>query len=306
MVEHTLIGILDQVKRISALGGMKTVSVKVPTFDTYMNPLIQALKQLGGSGTVLEIEAKTAEIAGLTDEQLSVLQDPTKGSQTKFGYRLAWTRTYLKKYGVIENPSHAVWALSPTGIKTDTVDPAEVKRFVRAQMPETPRERTQPEPGAGEGADWRNELQSVLRQMSPSGFERLTQRILRGSGFIQVEVTGRTGDGGVDGRGIMQLGGMLSFRVIFQCKRYQGSVGAGQIRDFRGAMVGRAEKGLFITTGIFTQDARREATRDGAPPIDLVDGEQLIDILKNLELGVHSKKVEIEEVTVDKGWFNGI
>lgn len=139
--------------------------------------------------------------------------------------------------------------------------------------------------------------------MSPDAFERLTQRILRESGFIQVEVTGRTGDGGVDGRGIMQLGGMLSFRVIFQCKRYQGSVGAGQIRDFRGAMVGRAEKGLFITTGTFTPDARREATRDGAPPIDLVDGDQLIDILKKLELGVHSRKVEIEEITVDSEWF---
>src|SRR5690606_20312219 len=119
-----------------------------------------------------------------------------------------------------------------------------------------------------------------MLNMPPDAFERLTQRILRESDFIQVEVTGRSGDGGVDGRGIMQLGGMLSFRVIFQCKRYQGSVGSSQIRDFRGAMVGRAEKGLFITTGTFTQDARREATRDGAPPIDLVDGDQLIDILK--------------------------
>lgn len=283
------------------------MSVEIPKYDKYMNPLIQALRQLGGSGTVAEIEAKTAEIAGLTDEQLSVLHDPSKGAQTEFGYRLSWTRTYLKGYGIIENSGPGIWALTPTGTKTASVDPAEVKRFYRSQAPKLSDNKNADRLLAPEeAANWRDELRQTLRQMPPGGFERLTQRILRGSGFIQVEVTGRAGDGGVDGRGIMQLGGMLSFRIIFQCKRYQGSVGASQIRDFRGAMVGRAEKGLFITTGTFTQDARREATRDGAPPIDLVDGEQLIDILKNLELGVHSKKVEIEEITVDRGWFDGI
>jgi len=272
-----------------------------------MNPLIQALKQLGGSGTIEEIEAKTAEIAGLTDEQLSILHDPNKGSQTEFGYRLAWTRTYLKKFGILENTSRRVWALTSEGAKTDKVDPAEVKRYVRAQSPRTS-DRNEPEQSQEpeEAADWRDELRHTMLNMPPDAFERLTQRILRESGFIQVEVTGRTGDGGVDGRGIMQLGGMLSFRVIFQCKRYQGSVGSSQIRDFRGAMVGRAEKGLFITTGTFTLDARREATRDGAPPIDLVDGDQLIDILKKLELGVQARKVEVEEVTVDTEWFAGI
>lgn len=282
------------------------MTVKVPTFDTLMNPLIQAFKQLGGSGTIEEIEAKTAEVAGVTDEQLSVLHDPSRGSQTEFGYRLAWTRTYLKKYGILENSGRAIWALTPTGAKVETVDPAEVKQFVRAQLPRKRATNQDDATDSDEVADWQDEVRATMLSMSPDAFERLTQRILRESGFIQVEVTGRTGDGGVDGRGIMQLGGMLSFRVIFQCKRYQGSVGSSQIRDFRGAMVGRAEKGLFITTGTFTLDARREATRDGAPPIDLVDGDQLINILKRLELGVRSKKVEIEEVTVDKEWFASI
>lgn len=283
------------------------MAAKVPAYDALMNPLIQALKQLGGSGTIEEVEARTAKIAGLTDEQLSILHDSSKGSQSQFSYRLGWTRTYLKKYGVLENSSRGVWALTAEGAKIDKVDPAKVKRSVRAQSPR-PSERNKPEPPdePEEAADWRDELRRTMLDMPPDAFERLAQRILRESGFIQVEVTGRTGDGGVDGRGIMQLGGMLSFHVIFQCKRYQGSVGPGQIRDFRGAMVGRAEKGLFITTGTFTQDARREATRDGAPLIDLVDSEQLIDILKKLELGVHAERVEIEEVTVDTEWFAGI
>ena len=140
----------------------------------------------------------------------------------------------------------------------------------------------------------------------PDGFERLTKRLLRESGFIQVEVTGKSGDGGIDGKGIMRVGGFLSFHVIFQCKRYQGAVTSPHIRDFRGAMVGRADKGLFITTGHFTRDAVREATRDGAPPIDLVDGDALADKLKELELGVEVETEIVERVHVDSDWFQSI
>ena len=192
----------------------------------------------------------------------------------------------------------------------DKVDPQEVKRFVREQRPKPQPNKTKPgkeEIDENEATPtWREELLATLLKMSPAAFERLVQRLLRESGFIQVEVTGRSGDGGIDGKGIMRLGGLLSFHVMFQCKRYQGSVSVNQIRDFRGAMVGRADKGLFVTTGNFTRDAIREATRDGAPAIDLVDGDQLIDKLKELGLGVITKKIEIEEVIIEKEWFGTI
>ena len=151
----------------------------------------------------------------------------------------------------------------------------------------------------------RDRLLTVLTQkLDPSAFERLVQRLLRESGFIQVEVTGRTGDGGIDGKGIAKIHGFMSFHVLFQCKRYKGSVGSGEIRDFRGAMVGRADKGLFITTGTFTPAALKEATRDGAPPIDLVDGDELVEKLKELELGM---KIElVEKVNIDEAWFENI
>jgi restriction system protein len=151
---------------------------------------------------------------------------------------------------------------------------------------------------------WREKLLATLYALPPDAFERLTQRLLRESGFVQVKVTGRSGDGGIDGVGIVQLGGLLGFPILFQCKRYRGSVGAGAIRDFRGAMIGRADRGLVITTGTFSRDARAEATRDGAPPIDLVDGEQLLDKLRELRLGVGVKM--IEEVTVLPEWFTTI
>jgi restriction system protein len=276
--------------------------VTVPTFDACMNPLLRALRELGGSGTIEEIAAKTAEIIGLSDEQLEVLHKPEKGGQTEFEYRLAWTRTYLKKYGLLENSARGVWAITQRGRQVERVNPTDVKRFVRDLDRETRAEESDLEPEEAE-LSWREELSETLLQMEPSAFERLVQRILRESGFIQVQVTGRSGDGGIDGKGIMRLGGLLSFHVIFQCKRYQGSVSVSHVRDFRGAMVGRADKGLLITTGNFTKEAVREATRDGAPTIDLIDGDLLIDKLKELGLGVETKKVEVEQVDVDADWF---
>ena len=278
---------------------------KVPTFDQLMNPTIQALKELGGSGTIEEIHGKVTELVDLSSEQLELLHDPQRGGQTEIEYRLAWSRTYLKKYGILENSSRGVWALTVKGRQAEHVNPQAVKRFVseelrqRKTVPTTIDELGETE----DGLAWRDELLETLLKMDSAAFERLVQRLLREAGFTQVEVTGQTGDGGIDGKGIMRLGGFLSFHVIFQCKRYSGSVSAGQIRDFRGAMVGRADKGLFITTGNFTKDALREATRDGAPPLDLIDGDTLVDRLKEFGLGVQTKRVEIEKVEVDHDWF---
>lgn len=278
----------------------------VPTFDRLMNPLIQALKELGGSGMIEEINSKVAEIAHLSDEQLEVLHNPEKGSQTKVEYRLGWARTYLKKYGILENSSRGVWALTPKGRQTDKVNPRTVKRFVQNQDKQKRTVTVRDELDETGEASWRDELLVTLLKMDPSAFERLVQRLLRESGFTQVKVTGRSGDEGIDGKGIMRLGGLLSFHVIFQCKRYRGSVSVSQVRDFRGAMVGRADKGLLITTGNFTKDALREATRDGAPAIDLIDGDLLLDKLKELGLGVRTEVVEAEQVSVDHDWFLSI
>ncbi len=199
-----------------------------------------------------------------------------------------------------------MWALTPKGRQTDKVNPRAVKRFVQNQDKQKRTVTVEDELDETGKSSWRDELLVTLLKMDPSAFERLVQRLLRESGFIQVKVTGRSGDEGIDGKGIMRLGGLLSFHVIFQCKRYRGSVSTSQVRDFRGAMVGRADKGLLITTGNFTKDALREATRDGAPAIDLIDGDLLLDKLKELELGVRTEVVEAEQVSVDHDWFLSI
>lgn len=278
----------------------------IPAFDYFMNPIIDALKMLGGSGTIEEINAKVVEITKLSDRQLEVLHNIQKGGQTEVEYRLAWARTYLKKCGLLENSTRGVWALTAEGRELERVDPKAIKKFVREQrqQEEIEDESDFDEPSIEK--DWRTELLETLLRLDPSAFERLVQRMLREAGFIQVEVTGRSGDGGIDGKGIMRLGGLLSFHVLFQCKRYQGSVSASQVRDFRGALVGRADKGLFITTGNFTKDAIKEATRDGATPIDLIDGEAFIEKLKELRLGLKVEKIEVEKVTINHDWLLGV
>ena len=277
------------------------MSVDLPTYETMMNPTLQAFRELGGSATIEEMYTKVAEIMDLSDQQLEIIHDPERGSQTEVEYRLAWTRTYLKKYGLLENSSRGVWALTKKGRQSEEVNPREVSRYYRELRKKQAKEDQLAEDE--EEITWREELLETLLQMEPDAFERLVQRMLRESGFIQVQVTGRSGDGGIDGNGIMRLSGLLSFHVIFQCKRYKGSVNVHQVRDFRGAMVGRADKGLLITTGNFTKDATQEATRDGAPAIDLIDGDLLVDKLKELELGVETRTIETEEISIDKDWF---
>jgi restriction system protein len=285
-----------------------------PTFDELIIPTLKALIELGGSGTIEEINTKVYEIEKFQD---NILQVPhgDEGTINEVDYRLAWSRTYLKKFGLLENSSRGIWALSKSDIDIDKLNYSDIVRTVREQnkltQPNNKKEENKQKDFEDEVSDevenageWKEQLLNVLYNISPAAFERLAQRLLRESGFFQVEVTGKSGDGGIDGKGIVRVSGLLSFHVIFQCKRYKGSVTPSQIRDFRGAMQGRADKGLFITTGTFTREAIKEATRDGAPPIDLIDGEILCDKLKELKLGIETKLTET--IDINNEWFNNL
>lgn len=272
-------------------------------YDELFNPVLQSLHDLGGSGSNEEIEKKVSDTLKLTDDEMSIIH---KGSLTKFSYRLAWARTYLKNYGLIDNSTRGVWSLTSEGLKIKSVDKAQVIKKVREQFAKD-KKLDKKEAELDEAAvelEWQEELLETLRAIPPDKFERLSQRLLRELGFVNVEVTGKTGDGGIDGKGVIKLGGVLSFHVVFQSKRYKGSVAPTLIRDFRGAMIGRADKGLFITTGTFTGEAKKEAQRDGAPPLDLIDGYQLAEKLKELGLGIETYSVE--KVKINKEWFEGI
>jgi restriction system protein len=277
----------------------------LPTFDELIVPTLQALMKLGGSGTIEEINETVYEIANLSEEIIQVLHDEN-GIQTEVAYRLAWSRTYLKKFGLIDNSSRGVWALTNSDLDISSVNTDIIVKTVRDQHQKEYRKKFKSEDEEisehlEELSDWKEKLLATLFKISPDAFERLAQRLLRESGFVQVEVTGKSGDGGIDGKGIVKISGFLSFHIIFQCKRYKGNITPSQIRDFRGAMQGRADKGLFISTGTFSREAIKEATRDGAPPIDLIDGDLLCEKLCEYKMGIETTLIEKYEVNNE--WF---
>jgi restriction system protein len=276
----------------------------MPRVDDLVWPLMQALKALGGSGSNDELLGKVIEMEGFSDE---IQATPHKsGSMSQLAYNLAWTRTMLKKAEAVTNSERGVWSVTSAGEHMTEVEITSGLARVRKEDAKKWRNRKANEneidesEGEDPSTDWKEQLLKVLHGMEPDAFEKLTQRLLRESGFVKVEVTGKTGDGGIDGQGILRMN-IISFQIFFQCKKYKGTVGASAMRDFRGAMQGRGDKGLFVTTGNFSSGAKQEATRDGAPAIDLIDGNALCELLKKLELGVRTELVE--QVTIEPEVF---
>src|ERR1035441_9763175 len=287
----------------------------IPLYHELLEPALQAVLELGGSASISEIVETVIRREDFSDAQQAVLH--IDGPGTEIGYRLAWARTYLKGMGLLTNSSRGVWSLTEDGtaLLTDPsltdIQRGERIRDLRAQYLtdlRTTRKSRLPQDEGDLDAEptaersWKEKLLEQLMSIAPDAFERLARRLLREADFDSVNVTGRSGDGGIDGLGVYRLG-LVSFPVFFQCKRYRGSVSPSAVRDFRGAMAGRGDKGLLITTGTFTADAKKEATRDGAPPIDLIDGDRLCELLKRYDLGVHTATRTVEDVTVNAAFF---
>lgn len=275
----------------------------LPEREEYYPATVHAMRDSGGSLTIEEMEEEVAQRLKLSEAARSIPHGET--NRTQFQYDLAWVRTYLKWGGAVENSERGVWHLTPNGRQMSDEDlralwkhivaEQRLKRSTQIHLAADGDEELNSVDRELPERTWKENLLDALLSIEPSAFERLCQRLLREAGFIKVEVTGRSGDGGIDGTGVLRMN-LLSFHVLFQCKRWKGSVGASVVRDFRGAMVGRADKGLIITTGTFSADARKEATRDGAPAIDLLDGDALCDLLKSSKIGVKISLVEVVEV----------
>lgn len=272
----------------------------VPKYGELITATFSALKLLGGSGKNDEIYEKAVSILNLSDEVLDI-PHLNSSSMSEVNYRLAWARTLLKKHGAIDNSKRAVWTITPAFSNIDAVDGDAIdKAHHRANAPkkDVPA-KADPDDIPEEVRPWRKKLYDVLTNMNPYAFERLTQRVLRECGFTQVEVTKKSGDGGIDGTGKLRINGIFSFNIAFQCKRYQGVVGSGDIRDFRGSLTTNIEKGVFITTGSFSKSAIEEASSPGKQQIDLIDGEEFITKLAEFGIGVR----EVKDYDVDEDYF---
>lgn len=277
----------------------------IPNYATLIEATFSALKLLGGSGKNDEINSKVAEILELSNE-VQDIPHLNSSSLSEVNYRCAWARTILKNYGALENSARSVWTIKPEFTGIDSVDGAIVEKFRNIKSEKTQKFDTAEEKMEEQGVDvpeevkpWRKHLYEVLINMDPYGFERLTQRVLRECGFTNVVVTKKSGDGGIDGTGKLKINGIFSFNIAFQCKRYQGSVGAGDIRDFRGSLTTDIEKGVFITTGSFSKPAIEEASNPGKQQIDLIDGEEFITKLAEFGIGVK----EVKDYEIDEQFF---
>jgi restriction system protein len=279
-----------------------------PQFLRFCRPLIEVLKEMGGSGAPSEVtDAVIEKLSIPEEEQLTTLKNGT----SRIRNQVAWARFYLARSGYLDSSERGVWTLTEKGLAAP-LTPEQVSTLFKEVQRSLPKGDKQPRaeetkepeleaeaPISEVANSYRAQLLETLMSLSPSGFERICQRLLREAGFAQVVVTGRSGDGGLDGHGILQLNPFVTFKVMFQCKRYQGTVSAPQVRDFRGAMLGRADKGIILTTGTFTTEATKEARRDGVPPIELVDGQKLLEMFESLELGLKPKKT----YEVDREFF---
>jgi len=274
-----------------------------PMHVKFFLPIISALKKLGGSGTITEIKDTLIEILKIPEEKL---EEKYKSGVSKIDNQINWSKVYLTRGGLIDISDQNIWSLTEKSLKSELSDEDVLLIFKQihsgfaAQRGKSKKTKSPVdiEPLL-EIQPHKEELLSILQALPPDGFERLCQRLLRASGFSKVVVTGKSGDGGIDGEGILEINPLVSLKVIFQAKRYKGAVSSSQIRDFRGAMQGRAEKGIFITTGRFTQEAKNEALREGAPPIELVDANKLTVLFEQRKLGLKSKIV----YEIDDGFF---
>ena len=270
---------------------------KGPKFVQLFQPVLDALTELGGSGSPAEVADCVAEKLQVGEEELS---EQLKNGSSRFTNQVAWARFYLVKADLVDASKRGIWSLTPLGQKTRLSHEEAYRIFKQIHSKwagkKKPTKSKSDEKSLDDtvgsiDGDHRERLLDTIVGLPPAGFEKLCQRLLRESGFNMVKVTGKSGDGGIDGHGVLQVNPFVSFRVLFQCKKYtDNAVSASHVRDFRGAMQGRADKGIILTTGTFTSGARKEAARDGVPPIELVNGEALIDMFEKLELGLKPRK----------------
>ena len=279
----------------------QSIANDCPQIPFFFVPTLKALDELGGSGSNEEIYNRVITNTQLSTDVINIMPNFT---MTEVEYRLFWARTYLKNYGAIENSKHRVWSLTAKGtkmLKEENIDIKEIYSFTQKK-----RGKSKPSPEEclveSESVNWREQINDRLRHLEPYAFERLAQRLLRECGFSDVQVTKRSGDGGIDGIGKLRIQGIFSFNVAFQCKRYKGQVGAPAIRDFRGSLGTNIEKGVLITTGAFTKAAKDEASSEGKRLIDLMDGEELINKLAEYGIGLN----EVKSYEIDEDFFNSL
>lgn len=279
--------------------------MKGPEFLKYINPVLTTLQTNGGAGNSSNVIEQIIESLGITDEEL---EEATSNGQSRVRNQIQWARFYLFKAGFIDNTQRGIWRLTNEGLEKNLTDDdvynlfKGVQESVKKSPTVTPKKlELKFEDTTTEDEEHSIGLLNLIQNLPSAGFEKLCKRLLTEIGINDITITGGSGDQGIDGKGIVKLNDVVSLNIVFQCKRYKETVSPHHVRDFRGAMQGRGEKGLIITTGRFTKEAKNEASRDGVTPIELIDGDRLVELFEKYQLGL--KPVMVFEI--DYEFFKG-
>jgi len=279
--------------------------MKGPEFLKYINPVLTTLQSNGGAGDSSDVIEQVIDKLGITEAEL---EETTSNGQSRIRNQIQWARFYLFKAGLIDNAQRGIWRLTNDGLDRRLNDDGVYNLFkgVQNSVKKTPTTKLKKAEPVFENVPTEDEehslgLINIIQNLSPAGFEKLCKRLLTEIGITEIVITGGSGDQGIDGKGIVKLNDVVSLNIVFQCKRYKETVSPHHVRDFRGAMQGRGEKGLIITTGRFTKEAKSEANRDGVTPIELIDGDRLVELFEKYRLGL--KPVTVFEI--DQEFFKG-
>lgn len=279
--------------------------MKGPEFLKYINPVLSTLQSNGGAGNSSNVIEQVIETLGISDEDL---EQTTSNGQSRIRNQIQWARFYLFKAGLIDNAQRGIWRLTNEGLEKNLSDESVYSLFkgvqesVKKSPTETPKKlELEFEDKSTEDEEHSVGLLNLIQNLPAVGFEKLCKRLLTEIGINDITITGGSGDQGIDGKGLVKLNDVVSLNIVFQCKRYKETVSPHHVRDFRGAMQGRGEKGLIITTGRFTKEAKNEANRDGVTPIELIDGDRLVDLFEKHHLGL----MPVTVFEIDYEFFKG-
>jgi restriction system protein len=275
--------------------------MKGPKFLQYWIPVIEELKESGGAGATSEIIDRVIERMNISEDELDIT---LKSGASKVRNQIQFARLYLVKSELIDSSTRGLWKLTEKGFDSKLNEDKVYRLFKKVQKTLIENRKAAKNKNQKD-YECENEFENeevndethqsivlnILKKLTPKGFELICKRLLTEIGIENVQIIGRPNDHGIDGTGIIRLNDVVSFTVIFQCKRFKETVSPSYVRDFRGTMQGRADKGIFLTTGRFTTESKKEAKRDGVPPIELIDGEKLVNLFEKYELGLKPKLV---------------
>ncbi len=287
---------------------------KLPDSAQYIPLIVEALKAMSGVGKAAAVKEWIAQTMSANNQ--SIPETVLASGAQKFANDIQWARMYLVNAGMLEpmeKAGYGNWKLTPIGW-TANIDAGQIDQIIdatakkgKADNPdaqEAPTE-SQTQPEMPSYSSWEGTLKQILTTMPDKGFERFCAYLMTRNGLLATKVTGQSGDGGIDGEGMLAFDelALIKTPVAWQCKRFESNkVPSKAVRDFRGAIEGRAKYGLIFTTSSFTADAEAEARRPGAIPIELVGLDRLIDLMRDRAVGLAVKEIKVYEII--QGYFD--